>query len=133
MLKPIAFSLGVAVIATQLVTSAAAMGQGAGRQVLRHCGGDVARLCGNVLPGGGRIGQCLLDHSERLSPPCAAFFAKAKTVRSVLFACQADAARHCAKIQPGGGRIVFCLNDKRTLLSDACNDALNKAETLLRP
>jgi hypothetical protein len=38
----------------------------------KACEPDYRRLCGNVLPGGGRAKQCLLEHSDRLSPDCRA-------------------------------------------------------------
>jgi len=34
------------------------------------CGGDVARLCGDVPAGGGRIVQCLASQAPALSPAC---------------------------------------------------------------
>src|SRR5215470_4990671 len=34
------------------------------------CGGDVRSLCGGVVPGGGRIAQCLASNAASLSPAC---------------------------------------------------------------
>ncbi len=37
---------------------------------LRTCGGDIARLCSHVIPGGGRIIQCISNKRDQLSPNC---------------------------------------------------------------
>jgi hypothetical protein len=34
------------------------------------CGADVRSLCGGVIPGGGRIAQCLASNAASLSPAC---------------------------------------------------------------
>jgi hypothetical protein len=36
------------------------------------CGADAARLCGNVLPGGGRILACLQQQQSQLGADCRA-------------------------------------------------------------
>jgi hypothetical protein len=34
------------------------------------CEADYHRLCASVVPGGGRILKCLLDHNGELAPEC---------------------------------------------------------------
>jgi hypothetical protein len=46
--------------------------------VLRICGPDKRRLCGDVPPGGGRIIACLAKNASNLSPDCAAALAAAR-------------------------------------------------------
>jgi hypothetical protein len=46
--------------------------------VLRICGPDKRRLCGDVPPGGGRIIACLAENASNLSPDCAAALAAAR-------------------------------------------------------
>jgi hypothetical protein len=48
-----------------------AMGAGQGGAALRAaCRTDIEQLCANVQPGGGRIGQCLREHQDRVSEAC---------------------------------------------------------------
>ena len=125
-------ALCTAIMITQFAASAQASGISFARAGMRHCGGDVSRLCSNVFPGGSRIAQCLLDKSDRLSPACSAFIGKAKTAQQVLFSCQPDTERYCADVQPGHGRIVRCLDKNRDRISKSCDSALNKVEAMLK-
>lgn len=118
-------------LTTHLPLAAQADGIAFAQAGMRHCGGDISRLCANVFPGGGRIAQCLIDQYGRLSPDCRSFVAKTKSAKGVLFACEADAARVCADVPPGKGRVVFCLNNNRAKLSPSCNRALDTAEAAL--
>jgi cysteine rich repeat protein len=36
------------------------------------CGSDIKALCGSVQPGGGRIRDCMKQHSSQLSAACKA-------------------------------------------------------------
>lgn len=46
------------------------------REFHQACEDDVMRLCKGVVPGGGRILQCLKDHENELSPECKAKMTK---------------------------------------------------------
>lgn len=102
------------------------------RAGLRDCGADIARVCPDVVPGGGRILQCLVVRRERLSPSCGARIDGAMATRNAFFACNADAARICPDVRPGGGRIVRCLLDNEAAVSRACLNALDEAQDLAR-
>jgi Cysteine rich repeat len=39
-------------------------------EAARACRPDIARLCGNVAPGQGRIKACMKAHMRELSDPC---------------------------------------------------------------
>src|SRR5689334_1411548 len=39
-------------------------------KVIRACAGDVARLCSDIEPGGGRIKACIKDNMSKLSAGC---------------------------------------------------------------
>lgn len=55
-----------------LLSIAAAMAQmSAGeRAAAMACKPDIARLCGNVAPGQGRVKACMKAHLRELSDPC---------------------------------------------------------------
>lgn len=95
---------------------------------LRACGGDIAKLCPHVVPGGGRIAQCLTDQYRRLSPSCRDVVERGTTARNAFFACNDAAARYCPDVRPGGGRIVDCLLRKQDLLPPLCREAILDAE-----
>lgn len=70
------FSAGVALAqaaSDQPLTKAqieAIAGNPKARAALAVCKGDRARLCGSVMPGGGRILRCFADNAQSLSQPC---------------------------------------------------------------
>jgi hypothetical protein len=62
------FRLAVAAMLAATIGSAAANAQqGPLRQV---CGADVRSVCSGIMPGGGRIKQCMIDNFDRLSDGC---------------------------------------------------------------
>jgi hypothetical protein len=40
--------------------------------VRQACGSDVRSLCSGIMPGGGRIKQCMIDKFDQLSDGCKA-------------------------------------------------------------
>jgi len=50
----------------------AAPGAARGRPVMQACAQARQQFCSGVVPGGGRIIQCLRSHAPQLSPPCSA-------------------------------------------------------------
>jgi hypothetical protein len=55
-----------------LLTTSGAMAQmrPEARAVLQACKPDIARFCGQVPPGQGRIKACMKEHLPELSEPC---------------------------------------------------------------
>jgi len=62
--------LGIAAVALALSASGAAAQQSALRTAALACRPDIARLCGTVRPGEGRIKACMKAHLAELSEPC---------------------------------------------------------------
>ena len=70
--KLTAVCLGIAVL-LQVATDGSAQGVGyaeAMDRVATSCAKDIAKFCGKVSLGGGRIQKCLREHLDALSPPC---------------------------------------------------------------
>jgi len=53
-------------------------------KVRQACDADVRRLCQGIQPGGGRILQCMRDHSGELSQACLVAIADAALTRAAL-------------------------------------------------
>jgi hypothetical protein len=64
-------ALLAAAIAASATSSANAQG-GPSRELRQACGADVRSVCAGVLPGGGRIKQCMIDKFDQLSDGCKA-------------------------------------------------------------
>lgn len=63
--------LAAALIAALFGGTAAAQSAEQPRQAVRQaCASDVHTLCAGVLPGGGRIKQCIIDKHDQLSDGC---------------------------------------------------------------
>jgi hypothetical protein len=67
----VGLALGLAAAAVLVTASANAQNRWlADFRVVRACAADVARLCGDVLPGEGRVKGCLKDKKDQLSAGC---------------------------------------------------------------
>jgi hypothetical protein len=99
---------------------------------LRVCGADIANHCPDVVPGDGRIVQCLTLKRPHLSPACRELVDRGAGARNAYFACAADASTYCDGVAPGGGRIVQCLVSYKDELSQACRQALETAGVALQ-
>ena len=56
-------------------------GGGEFAKVREACRADIARFCGDVKPGGGRIRECLKAHAKELSDGCKAAIKEARERR----------------------------------------------------
>ena len=84
------------------------------------CLSDAKKLCPGVVPGGGKIRECLKTNIKDLSDECKDVLVKAVNAK----ACADDVKKHCADIQAGDGRIEACIKSHVADLSDACKVAL---------
>jgi len=93
------------------------------------CVGDVAKFCGNVKQGEGRIAGCLKQNQAQLSPACKVHLAQVKeAVKEVHEACEDDIMMYCGGVQPGGGRVMQCLKANKSHLSFRCKRKLFEAK-----
>jgi len=58
-----------AILLLSMSGAMAQMSPGA-REAARACRPDIARLCGNVAAGQGRVKACMKEHIRDLSDPC---------------------------------------------------------------
>jgi hypothetical protein len=65
-------ALLAATIAATAVSRANAEGSPAQANLRQACGRDVRSLCSGIMPGGGRIKQCMIDKFDQLSDGCKA-------------------------------------------------------------
>jgi peptide subunit release factor 1 (eRF1) len=85
------------------------------------CADDIAKLCKDVNPGGGRLANCLKEHEKELSPACAASIKETrKKLKDAHQVCADDVQKFCKDIKSGQGRIVNCLREHQNDLSPAC-------------
>lgn len=86
------------------------------------CADDIAKLCKNVKPGGGRLANCLNEHERELSPACTASIKETKKkLKDAHQACAADVQKFCNDVKPGQGRILNCLREHQKDLSPTCH------------
>ena len=95
------------------------------------CREDVKKLCGDVKPGGGAIGDCLKSHEADLSQGCKDNIAEGKKKfeekkKEVMEACQADLKQFCANVTPGEGREFACLRAYEDKISAGCKEKMPK-------
>jgi hypothetical protein len=88
------------------------------------CANDVARLCSDVVAGGGRVLRCLEAHREELSPHCRATSGARLAALARRHPCATDRERFCATVPTGDGRILACLRSHAGDLSPSCQSAL---------
>jgi len=91
----------------------------------KACQRDTEALCAGLLPGGGRIIECLDEHQMDLSSSCrseVSWISEARgKVLAVERACKADIERLCRGVAKESGPIVECLKANEAELSPGCN------------
>jgi hypothetical protein len=103
---------------------------GAFAQYVNPCDDDIARLCANVQPGGGRMAECLKQNEERLSPECRQqhLTEVGEALRQTQEACGDDMVKFCgSSLQKPGYQLLDCLKLNSTGLSPECKNKLLKA------
>lgn len=100
------------------------------------CTDDVKRHCADVVPGQGRVHECLRYHADNLTSECrlAEVSAEAVEVEDIrlkprlLEACETSAAELCSNVKPGNGRLLECLLGKAESpeMNEGCRQQLRK-------
>lgn len=92
---------------------------------IHPCSDDLEKFCKDVLPGGGRIIECMENHENELSAACKVKFQDVmKRINEAKEACAQDIESICKDVQPGGGRIAKCLKENKEKISPECREKL---------
>ncbi len=93
------------------------------------CAGDIAKFCGNVKPGEGRIAGCLTQNEAQISMACKMHLAWVKdAVKKAHRVCEDDIMMYCVVVHPGEGKVMQCLRANKSHLSSECRMKLFEAE-----
>ncbi len=98
------------------------MASGAFAQEVKPCTGDIAKFCGNVKPGEGRMARCLKKNEAQLSPVCKMHVKQVEEAvkKEVDQACVNEIKAFCGGLKAGEGRVVDCLKAQKAHLSPKC-------------
>jgi hypothetical protein len=101
------------------------------------CAKDFRTFCGNVQPGGGRIGDCIAAHLDALEPTCRAAIGGSglavnsgkggEPTRSAQWPCVQDAKSFCPKVPPEQAPIIRCLEQHLGELQPTCQSTVESA------
>ena len=81
-MKPWIAGLTALTLSAALAGAAVAQPGGGGNPLVRKaCQADIEQFCGGTEPGGGRLGQCLREHEDRLSEACKSAITDMRTRR----------------------------------------------------
>jgi hypothetical protein len=94
------------------------------KAMARACVADIKSVCGNVQPGGGRMGACIKLHFGELSANCQAVVTKAVPVAR---ACKGDTTQLCGGTKPGRLRTAACMKAHYSEVSERCKSAVSQA------
>lgn len=106
----------------------------AAKVLLNSCGKDIAKYCGNVNLGSGRMRNCLQGTAD-VSAACkrdynhvvTAVQKRANARIAVRKICDADARRLCGLVQPGDGQLLECMLASFRGVSAKCSQAITDA------
>ncbi|MDX2265818.1 MAG: cysteine rich repeat-containing protein [Hyphomicrobiales bacterium] len=85
--------------------------------VMAACRSDYLTHCLGVVPGGGRIIQCLAENAAALAPECRRLVVLGE-------ACVADIKRFCPDVPAQGGELASCIEKSSGQISVQCAQAL---------
>jgi len=93
------------------------------------CAEDVTKYCKEIVPGGGRVTNCLKANEAGLSAACREEQqAMLWRTRRAPDECADDVIEFCANVRPVDRRIVRCLLQNEKALSNECRKRLNPGD-----
>src|SRR5512136_679998 len=96
-------------------------------QVVGPCAETIAKYCGNVTPGEGRLMKCLNDHRDDQSIACRDWLEdQNKSLKELNTACAGEIAKLCSFDKPDGVRIYLCLENNYIALKSDCRIKLRE-------
>jgi hypothetical protein len=102
-------------------------------QVAGPCAETIAKYCGDVAPGEGRLMKCLDDHRDDQSIFCKDWIAEQqKSLKELNQACFEEIAKLCRFDPPDSVRIFRCLEDNSVGLKLDCRAKLREITDRLR-
>jgi Golgi apparatus protein 1 len=129
------FSLGIECGSTRRTSEQDRSSLGfCGKKLEAACHDTLAKYCGTVTPGEGRLLLCLAAHEDKIDSKCDyALYDASRNLEGALDrieqaadACWHDIETHCADLPAGEGHIAQCLMHKRASLSPPCQHELEK-------
>ena len=98
----------------------------ASAQVAGPCADVINKYCSGVIPGGGRIKQCLDKHMDETSIACKDWLAGMKQKADDMNrACFDEIAAYCNLGKPDQASIVQCLQERYVNLRQDCREKLS--------
>lgn len=95
-------------------------------QVPGPCADVISKYCSGVIPGGGRIKQCLDKHMDETSIACQDWLAGMKQKADDMNrACFDEIAAFCNAGKPDQASIVQCLQERYVNLRQDCREKLS--------
>jgi hypothetical protein len=97
------------------------------------CKADAEKVCSGMKPGDGKLGPCLKEHQDELSPECKAKIGKmmkGMMKKKGQEACGEDSKSFCADMKPGDGKWGACMKEHKDDLSEGCKAFLGKAKKM---
>jgi hypothetical protein len=86
------------------------------------CSNDLKSYCARVVPGDGRVADCLATYFRQLQPQCrSAITAARNRFDGLVEACKGDAEKLCKGVPYREGRVLSCLKNRESSLSAACS------------
>jgi hypothetical protein len=102
-------------------------------QIAGPCSETVAKVCKDVIPGGGRIMKCLNDHRDDQSIACKDWVEdQQKSMQELMAVCPEDIARWCGAVPPNKASIYYCLLDNSVSLRLDCRSKLGEIRDRLK-